>query len=244
MHVRVKAKPTYKDSLNEFRETLPNQSPSPPIRCSNPASESSQYTLRGTSMRLRRTHGWPLMLTGVDGHPRWSVFWQWVKGWEDIETYALSKLKGWLGAVLTLPNGIPCPWCLTPLYLNASARPDLGDCFQRWCVRSATGGSRWFRLICRRWSSTMTEHESALHIVGAWVSEHRLALGQMKVSTKSNQIHGIPALLGYSAAGYVLLTPEPRAAIARQFIQAKAKTCARNLRRTTQRFYAQVKNLV
>ncbi len=30
------------------------------------------------------------------------------KGWEDMETYGLSK-HDWLKQFLTLPNGIPCP---------------------------------------------------------------------------------------------------------------------------------------
>jgi predicted transposase YbfD/YdcC len=35
----------------------------------------------------------------------------------------------------------------------------------------------------------------ALHMVSAWASEHRLVLGQTKVSDKSNEITAIPALL-------------------------------------------------
>ena len=35
----------------------------------------------------------------------------------------------------------------------------------------------------------------ALHTVSAWSSEHRLVLGQTKVSDKSNEITAIPALL-------------------------------------------------
>ncbi len=37
--------------------------------------------------------------------------------------------------------------------------------------------------------------QSALHVVSAWVSDHRLMLGQMKVDSKSNEIKAIPALL-------------------------------------------------
>jgi predicted transposase YbfD/YdcC len=36
---------------------------------------------------------------------------------------------------------------------------------------------------------------SALHVVSAWASEHRLLLGQVKVASKSNEITAIPALL-------------------------------------------------
>jgi hypothetical protein len=37
--------------------------------------------------------------------------------------------------------------------------------------------------------------KSALHLVSAWSSEHRLVLGQVKVADKSNEITAIPALL-------------------------------------------------
>lgn len=37
--------------------------------------------------------------------------------------------------------------------------------------------------------------KSALHLVSAWSSEHRLVLGQVKVTDKSNEITAIPALL-------------------------------------------------
>lgn len=37
--------------------------------------------------------------------------------------------------------------------------------------------------------------QSALHVVSAWASDHRLMLGQMKVDSKSNEIKAIPGLL-------------------------------------------------
>ena len=37
--------------------------------------------------------------------------------------------------------------------------------------------------------------QSALHLVSAWASEHRLLLGQLKVESKTNEIKAIPALL-------------------------------------------------
>lgn len=43
------------------------------------------------------------------------------KGWEDIETYGLSK-QAWLGQFLVLPNGIPCPDTLRPCV--RAHRPD------------------------------------------------------------------------------------------------------------------------
>ena len=39
------------------------------------------------------------------------------------------------------------------------------------------------------------QEQSALHMVSAWASKHRLFLGQVKVDDKSNEITAIPALL-------------------------------------------------
>ncbi|EGJ29008.1 MULTISPECIES: ISAs1 family transposase [Moorena] len=39
------------------------------------------------------------------------------------------------------------------------------------------------------------QSKSALHMVSAWASEHRLFLGQVKVEDKTNEITAIPALL-------------------------------------------------
>lgn len=39
------------------------------------------------------------------------------------------------------------------------------------------------------------QEQSALHMVSAWASKHRLFLGQVKVNGKSNEITAIPALL-------------------------------------------------
>jgi hypothetical protein len=36
--------------------------------------------------------------------------------------------------------------------------------------------------------------KTALHLVSAWSSQHRLVLGQVKVTEKSNEITAIPAL--------------------------------------------------
>jgi hypothetical protein len=48
------------------------------------------------------------------------------------------------------------------------------------------------------------EH-SALHLVSAWASQHRLVLGQVKVEENSNEITPIPTLLNLlEIAGYII----------------------------------------
>jgi predicted transposase YbfD/YdcC len=46
-----------------------------------------------------------------------------------------------------------------------------------------------------RGSYDRNQQQSALHLVSAWASEHRLMLGQVKVENKSNEITAIPVLL-------------------------------------------------
>lgn len=46
-----------------------------------------------------------------------------------------------------------------------------------------------------RGSYDRTSKLKALHTVSAWSSEHRLVLGQTKVSSKSNEITAMPGLL-------------------------------------------------
>jgi len=68
-----------------------------------------------------------------------------------------------------------------------------------------------------------TEQESALHLVSAWASEHRLALGQVKVADKSNEITAIPALLELLAGCIITIDAMgTQTAIATQIYNAKA----------------------
>ena len=45
-----------------------------------------------------------------------------------------------------------------------------------------------------RGSSDRAANQSALHVVSAWASTHRLMLGQMKVDSKSNEIEAIKSV--------------------------------------------------
>lgn len=118
------------------------------------------------------------------------------RGWDDIELYAQAHAH-WLETFLDLPWGIPRADCYRRVF--ARIAPDaLQRCFQCWVkeVVKATGG----QVIpvdgkTLRGSYDRNSKQSALHIVSAWASKHRLMLGQMKVDTKSNEIEAIPALI-------------------------------------------------
>ena len=52
------------------------------------------------------------------------------KGWEDMETYGLSK-HDWLKQFLGLPNGIPCPDTFRRVFERIEPKV-FEQCFRRW----------------------------------------------------------------------------------------------------------------
>lgn len=117
-------------------------------------------------------------------------------GWEDIETYAESH-EGWLRTLLALPNGVPHADTYRRLFERMA--PDaLERCFFGWVQQIVEGsGAQVIPIDGKTIKGSYDRHrqQSALHVVSAWASEHRLLLGQVKVAAKSNEITAIPALL-------------------------------------------------
>ncbi|NER05698.1 MAG: ISAs1 family transposase [Okeania sp. SIO3C4] len=117
-------------------------------------------------------------------------------GWEDMEVYGQAQAE-WLGTFLEFPHGIPKADCYRRLFMRLAPQA-LQQCFWQWIedIVTLTGGT----VIpidgkTMRHSYDRIEAQSALHVVSAWASEHRLMLGQVKVDRKSNEITAIPALL-------------------------------------------------
>jgi len=118
------------------------------------------------------------------------------EGWEDIELYGESH-QAWLETFLDLRHGVP----QADTYRRVFERIDpeaLYRCFLQWVnqVVEATGA----QVVPIDGKSVKGSYErnrkqSALHLVSAWASEHRVLLGQVKVADKSNEITAIPALL-------------------------------------------------
>jgi predicted transposase YbfD/YdcC len=117
-------------------------------------------------------------------------------GWEDIETYAESHAV-WLSSLLALPNGVPHADTYRRVF-ERIAPEALEGCFLGW-VRQivASSGAQVIPIDGKtlKGSYDRNQQQSALHVVSAWASEHRLLLGQVKVASKSNEITAIPALL-------------------------------------------------
>ena len=117
-------------------------------------------------------------------------------GWDDIELYAVSH-QPWLGTFLDLRNGVPYADTYRRVFERVNPEA-LQRCFLGWValVVEQTGA----QVIpidgkCVKGSYDRNKKQSALHVVSAWASSHRLMLGQVKVENKTNEIKAIPALL-------------------------------------------------
>ena len=148
------------------------------------------------------------------------------KGWEDMENYGLSKFD-WLEEFLALPNGIPCPDTFRRVFERINPKV-FESCFHKW-VQSIveTVGAQVIPIDGKtlRGSYDREQKKSALHLVSAWASAHRLVLGQVKVTDKSNEITAIPALLELLDLAGCIITIDAmgtQTAIAAQIYNAKA----------------------
>jgi len=116
--------------------------------------------------------------------------------WQQIVTFGQQR-RTWLQRFLALPNGIPCHdtfervfECLNPRVFAAA--------FQRWMQALAdTLGVKQIAIDGKtlRGSAAPAKGLGPLHIVSAWATENHLALGQVAVDGKSNEITAIPQLL-------------------------------------------------
>jgi predicted transposase YbfD/YdcC len=101
-------------------------------------------------------------------------------------------------------------------------------CFQRWVSELVKQlGAQVIPIDGKtvKGSHDREQRKTALHIVSAWASEHRLVLGQVKVADKSNEITPIPALLELLDWPGCIITIDAmgnQTAIATQIYQAKA----------------------
>jgi DDE_Tnp_1-associated len=117
-------------------------------------------------------------------------------GWEDMENYGLSKYE-WLSEFLKLSFGIPCADTFRRLFERVNAKA-FEQCFRLWVESIVeTTGAQVIPIDGKtlKGSYDRAIGKTALHLVSAWSSQHRLVLGQVKVADKSNEITAIPALL-------------------------------------------------
>ena len=114
----------------------------------------------------------------------------------DMEMFGEAK-EQWLRTFLELPHGIPSHDTFGRVF--SLLDPELfGECLLHWsaALHEATRGE----VIALdgktlRHSFDAATGQAALHLVSAWASENGIALGQLKVDGKSNEITALPALL-------------------------------------------------
>ena len=165
-------------------------------------------------------------------------------GWEDIELYAESH-QSWLESFLDLSQGIPHADTYRRVFERIHPE-SLHRCFLKWVnqVVAATGA----QVVpidgkSVKGSYERSKKQSALHLVSAWASEHRLMLGQVKVENKSNEITAIPALLELLDITGCIITIDAmgtQTAIAEQIV-AKGGNYVLSLKANHPTLYAQVK---
>lgn len=148
------------------------------------------------------------------------------EGWEDIEAYGRSKLE-WLKTFLELPNGIPSHDTVSRVFARL-APSKLQECFVSWVKAIAQLSEGEVIAIdgkSVRHSYDKGKGKGAIHMVSAWANENRLALGQVKVADKSNEITAIPQLLDILDIQGCIVTIDAMGAqkeIAKQIIEQDA----------------------
>jgi predicted transposase YbfD/YdcC len=116
--------------------------------------------------------------------------------WEEVVLYGLAN-QDWLVTFLELPNGIPSEDTFSRVF--ARINPDAFEkCFVQWTQSLASSsdgrlvavdGKTLRRSFTRGWNKQM------VHLVSAWCGQNEVALGQLAVDGKSNEITAIPKLL-------------------------------------------------
>jgi predicted transposase YbfD/YdcC len=114
----------------------------------------------------------------------------------DMQDFGEAK-QAWLSKLLELPHGIPSHDTFGRVFSLVDPQA-FGECFLRWsaALHEATKGE----VIALdgktlRHSFDAATGKSALHLVSAWATRNGIALGQLKVDGKSNEITALPALL-------------------------------------------------
>lgn len=118
------------------------------------------------------------------------------EGWEEIEDFGKAR-QDWFSNFLELPNGIPSHDTFSRVF--GVLKPLT---FQESCMK-------WFRKVqallpetviaidgkTLRGSARKNKELKGLHIVNAWSCANGIALGQVKVDDKSNEITAVPEIL-------------------------------------------------
>lgn len=117
------------------------------------------------------------------------------ESWYDMEEFGESK-EEWLRTFLRLPGGIPSHDTFNRVF-SALDPSELEKSFINWTSAVAELSEHEVVAIDGKSMRGTRDgnHKSIVHMVSAWAQENHLALGQVKVDEKSNEITAIPRLL-------------------------------------------------
>lgn len=125
--------------------------------------------------------------------------------WPEIVTWA-QRRQAWLRRFLALPNGIPSHDTLERVFDRIDP-VGFQACFRDWihatCVALQLPHVALDGKTLRR---SGTDALGPLHVVSAWASANHLALGEVAVAEKSNEITAIPRLLDLLDVAGALVT--------------------------------------
>jgi predicted transposase YbfD/YdcC len=117
---------------------------------------------------------------------------------EEIAMYGQQKIN-FLRTFLELPNGIPSHDTFNRVFKFLD-KDKFSDSLYRWSKEILSSIQEQFthisidgKVLCG--TAKSGHKKSGICIVSAWVSEHRLVVGQQKVDSKSNEKTAIPELL-------------------------------------------------
>lgn len=112
----------------------------------------------------------------------------------DMEDFGRTK-HDWLKTFLELPNGIPSHDTFNRVF-SAIAPDRFLDCFVKWVKGMCPNlDEEVVSIDGKAIRRAANKGDTIPHIVSAWASKHGLALAQVKVDDKSNEITAIPELL-------------------------------------------------
>lgn len=116
-------------------------------------------------------------------------------GWVAIAMFGRSK-QAWLRTFLDLENGVPSHDTFGRVF-SLLAPGAFQEAFREWvgAIQGRVKGVVAIDGKTARGSHDRANGKQAIHIVSAWAVENGLALGQVKVEDKSNEITAIPELL-------------------------------------------------
>lgn len=116
------------------------------------------------------------------------------EGFSDMQLYGIAA-QGWLKTFLELPNGIPSHDTFNRVFSSIDPHAFL-TCFIQWVQDICPSlKDEIVAIDGKALRHAVDEGQKISCIVSAWATNNGLALGQVKVDEKSNEITAVPELL-------------------------------------------------